>query len=62
MKKLSIIIMMIGLSACNSSNSNNDHTAPSAKTVYTCSMHPEVKAQKPGVCPKCGMELTKESK
>jgi uncharacterized paraquat-inducible protein A len=24
---------------------------------YTCSMHPEVKSDKPGKCPKCGMEL-----
>ena len=26
-------------------------------TVYTCSMHPEVKMDKPGDCPKCGMKL-----
>ena len=25
--------------------------------VYTCSMHPEVKMDKPGKCPKCGMTL-----
>jgi hypothetical protein len=28
-----------------------------ATTVYTCSMHPEVAASKPGKCPKCGMNL-----
>jgi Cu+-exporting ATPase len=27
------------------------------KTVYTCSMHPEVRSDKPGDCPKCGMKL-----
>ena len=27
------------------------------KTQYTCPMHPEVKEDKPGVCPKCGMQL-----
>ncbi|MDZ4665249.1 MAG: DUF6799 domain-containing protein [Bacteroidota bacterium] len=27
---------------------------------YTCSMHPEVCADKPGKCSKCGMELTKK--
>lgn len=25
--------------------------------VYSCSMHPEVKSDKPGSCPKCGMDL-----
>jgi uncharacterized paraquat-inducible protein A len=28
--------------------------------TYTCSMHPEVKSDKPGKCPKCGMELIKK--
>ncbi|MEW6127744.1 MAG: multicopper oxidase domain-containing protein [Acidobacteriota bacterium] len=27
------------------------------ETVYTCTMHPEVKSNKPGACPKCGMAL-----
>jgi hypothetical protein len=25
--------------------------------VWTCPMHPEVKSDKPGSCPKCGMDL-----
>ena len=29
-------------------------------TTYTCSMHPEIHADKPGKCPKCGMTLIKE--
>ena len=28
---------------------------------YTCSMHPEVKLDKPGKCPKCGMPLEKKT-
>jgi hypothetical protein len=28
------------------------------KTVYTCSMHPEIVQDKPGKCSKCGMNLT----
>ena len=26
-------------------------------TVYTCPMHPEVRQDHPGTCPKCGMTL-----
>jgi len=29
------------------------------KTVYTCPMHPEIKQNQPGKCPKCGMNLEK---
>ncbi|MEI2822068.1 MAG: heavy metal-binding domain-containing protein [Chitinophagaceae bacterium] len=25
--------------------------------MYTCPMHPDVTSDKPGKCPKCGMEL-----
>ncbi len=28
--------------------------------TYTCTMHPEIHATKPGNCPKCGMKLVKE--
>ena len=28
--------------------------------MYTCPMHPEVKSDKPGKCPKCGMTLLKQ--
>jgi len=36
----------------------------SSKVTYTCPMHPEVTSDKPGTCPKCGMdlELKKEDK
>jgi len=30
---------------------------PDSTTVYTCPMHPEIRQQGPGVCPKCGMAL-----
>jgi Cu+-exporting ATPase len=35
------------------------HTAPptSPSAVYTCPMHPEVRQDHPGACPKCGMAL-----
>ena len=25
--------------------------------IYTCPMHPEVKSDRPGKCPECGMDL-----
>ncbi|MET4075951.1 heavy metal-binding domain-containing protein [Hymenobacter sp. UYCo722] len=36
-----------------------DSTAAPAGTAtqYTCPMHPEVVADQPGKCPKCGMDL-----
>ncbi|MFC3757344.1 multicopper oxidase domain-containing protein [Chryseobacterium tructae] len=30
--------------------------------TYTCPMHPEVISEKPGKCPKCGMELVEKEK
>ena len=30
---------------------------PSTSTIYTCPMHPEIRQDHPGNCPKCGMSL-----
>jgi P-type Cu+ transporter len=30
---------------------------PGAATIYTCPMHPEIRQERPGNCPKCGMTL-----
>ena len=35
-------------------------TPAPAGTVYTCPMHPEVRQDHPGACPKCGMALEPE--
>ncbi len=37
-----------------------EESSTQAKIVYTCPMHPEVKADKAGSCPKCGMDLVPE--
>ena len=29
----------------------------SSSTTYTCPMHPEVRQETPGTCPKCEMQL-----
>ena len=34
-----------------------DGAGKTAKTLYTCVMHPEVVQDHPGNCPKCGMQL-----
>ena len=36
----------------------NPHHMKTSKK-YTCTMHPEVVMDKPGKCPKCGMDLVK---
>ena len=40
---------------------NDSHTGHAAsKTIYTCPMHPEIRQDGPGDCPKCGMHLVSE--
>ena len=36
------------------------HARAEASSVYTCPMHPEVRQEGPGDCPKCGMALEPE--
>ena len=33
-----------------------------ASALYACPMHPEVRSDQPGKCPKCGMTLVKREK
>jgi Cu(I)/Ag(I) efflux system membrane fusion protein len=40
--------------ATTQAGDGHDHGAP---TIWTCSMHPEIRMPKPGLCPKCGMKL-----
>ena len=37
-----------------------ENTQKVQPATYTCVMHPEIQANKPGNCPKCGMKLVKE--
>jgi hypothetical protein len=43
----------------SSETSEHGHQAPQGATAgqYTCPMHPEVRQDQPGTCPKCGMKL-----
>ena len=59
-----IIALLAGsfaLLSCNSSGTKaSTEKTVAQKEVYSCEMHPEVISDKPGRCPKCGMELTKK--
>jgi len=49
--------VFFGGNAANTENTEeHDHSAEESST-YTCSMHPQIKQDKPGKCPICGMEL-----
>ena len=64
-KQILLIISIIGmfmLGSCGSKSHKEVKQASSelpAGVHYTCTMHPEVKSDKPGNCPKCGMDLVR---
>ena len=67
MKYLIIFFFAVAtLSSCGGSVKTDNKPAEvkkdsiPAKVVYTCPMHPEVVSDKPGTCPKCGMDLEKK--
>lgn len=41
----------------SSAEKNTEAHDHSDETVYTCSMHPQIKQDKPGLCPICAMDL-----
>jgi len=57
MRSAFIVLAFIGLSLSACSNAAKDKTAKKKEYKYHCTMHPEIGADKPGVCSKCGMEL-----
>jgi len=68
MKKFMFFVAITALStfvlSCGSGASKTpdkfDKKEVSSEAYYTCSMHPEIHSDKPGKCPKCGMELIKK--
>lgn len=59
-----ILITLVGLTVlflgCGKKKTAEKSKTEEQKAVayWTCSMHPEVKSDKPGKCPTCGMALT----
>ena len=48
--------LVLGMAACSGTESKS----PAKKYKYVCTMHPEIGADKPGVCSKCGMDLVEQ--
>ncbi len=71
MKRSTLILLLVAtffagiiLRGCFSSSLKNAHPAETAiaeDTVWTCSMHPQIRQPNPGKCPLCGMDLTPQS-
>ena len=64
MKKLIIVVLMLCLKQFAFAQNDMQGMAGMQKQVpvtYTCPMHPDIHASKPGNCPKCGMKLVKEN-
>ncbi len=64
---LALTLAAVGAAGCSRTKSDAnppvasaaapDKPAGEAATKYTCSMDPDVMSDKPGKCPKCGMNL-----
>lgn len=71
MKTKTILLIVVAIQFCSYQNifAQNTHEKQdtiviqdSTKTIFTCPMHLEVISDKPGICPKCSMELVKMEK
>jgi hypothetical protein len=56
---IAILAVSMSFTACNNSTQNSSavESKSTVAEVYTCTMHPEVRSDKPGDCPQCGMKL-----
>ena len=54
-------ILVILTPSCKNGRTHSEQSMEMAKEVYTCTMHPELVSDKPGKCPKCGMNLVKKA-
>ena len=55
-----LAVAVLGVNGCSKSEQKPAENQASQAKQYTCSMHPEVVQDKPGKCPKCGMELVEK--
>jgi membrane fusion protein, copper/silver efflux system len=55
-----IIGLIFGWMLFGNGETDNNHShsdSEIAETIWTCSMHPQIKMSEPGLCPICGMDL-----
>jgi RNase P subunit RPR2 len=56
-----VVVMLVSAMATSAMAGKKKRTTKASVTyVYVCPMHPQVKATKPGTCPKCHMKLVKQ--
>ena len=55
-------ISVTGFSQIETSQTKTGNVDTVKQVIYSCSMHPEIQSNKPGNCPKCGMQLVEKSK
>lgn len=63
MKKFFLLLFITAASVgvfAQTSKSKIPKTDTTVKKVYTCPMDPDVVSNKPGKCPKCGMDLVEK--
>ena len=46
-----------GVGNNNTSENLAEHSHVDEETIWTCSMHPQIRQNEPGACPICGMDL-----
>ena len=66
MKTQILLLMILALFAVNQveaqvTSPTSQEQAAAAKVVYSCPMHPEVQSKKRGKCPKCKMDLVRQT-
>lgn len=55
---IALLILLVLLGCSKSTDENHEHNI-TKKEYWTCTMHPEVRSDKPGSCPICNMDLVK---
>ena len=54
------MLMLMLLTGCHPSAKKEMNAKAADEEIYTCPMHPQIKENKPGNCPICGMALVKK--